>query len=419
MMTVTLPTTLPITGESFARPDTDRRLLAGDGPADLDQHVRRFGPLPGTDGRAIRDAVAAAGLTGRGGAGFPTYRKMAAVTEAAISRRRPVVIANGAEGEPASGKDRTLLARAPHLVLDGLVLAARAVGATRAHVYVPRSVVDGVSRALAEPRCDAVPISLHVAPDAFVAGEESAVVSAIAGGPAAPTGTTVRVSERGLDGRPTLVQNVETLAHLALIARYGAGWFRRLGTEAEPGGFLATVTGPVRFPGVYEAPYSTTIGALLEAAGGVTEPIQAVLVGGYHGAWVPADHALPISRAGLARFGATPGAGVVVPLAATTCGLAASARILGYLAGQSAGQCGPCVNGLPRLADTFTALARRTRGDQLVAEVERLAAVVSRRGACKHPDGTARFIRSSLRAFAPDVAAHLAGWCLVEAGDRP
>ncbi len=221
--------------------------------------------------------------------------------------------ATPAEGEPASSKDRILLAYAAHLVLDGLVLAARAVGAGEAHLYLPDSGVDQVHRAMLD-RNDPVPITVHVAPDAFVVGEESAVVSAVAGGPAIPQDKAVRIIEQGLRGQPTLVQNIETLAHIALICRYGARWFRNQGTADEPGTFLATMTGAVAAPGVYELPYGARLGQLIATAGGLTQPAQAVLVGGYHGAWIPADEWIEISRAGLSRFGATPGAGVAFVL---------------------------------------------------------------------------------------------------------
>jgi NADH:ubiquinone oxidoreductase subunit F (NADH-binding) len=384
------------------------RLLLG-GTTTLDGHVRCYGPLPALDRRRIRAAVAAAGLTGRGGAGFPTHRKL----EAVASAGHAVVVANGAEGEPASSKDHVLLTYAPHLVLDGLQLAAVAVGADAAHIVVPSTAESSVRAALRDRR-DAVKVTVHAAPGTFVAGEESAVVSAVNGGPAVPRDKGVRVLERGVRGRPTLVQNVETLAHMALIARYGPDWFRAAGTLAEPGTFLATLSGPVAAPGVYEFGYGIPVGSMLAAAGGATEPLQALLVGGYHGAWIPADTGIAISRGGLDRYGASPGAGIVVPLPVRSCGLTASARILTYLAGQSARQCGPCVNGLPRLAETFAGLAGRRPHPAQLAEVERLSRLVDGRGACKHPDGTVRFIRSSLRMFAPDVRAHLAGWCIAE-----
>src|SRR5262249_46777823 len=158
-------------------------------------------------------------------------------------------------------------------------------------------------RSIVEQRRGEVPVTVREAPDAFIAGEESAVVAALSGRIAVPADKLRRVTEAGLDGAPTLVQNVETLAHVALIARYGAAWFRRRGTPAEPGTFLATVSGPVAAPGVYEIGYGEPLGDLIGAAGGTTTPVQAVLVGGYHGAWVPARAELPLSREALAPYG--------------------------------------------------------------------------------------------------------------------
>lgn len=402
------------------RPSTDpavtapagRNRLLGPGATDLANHLRRHGPLPRFEsrGRVIAE-VADAGLTGRGGAGFPTDRKMAEVA----AGRNAVVVANGAEGEPASAKDRTLLAYAPHLVLDGLQLAADAVAARHAHIYLRPSAVAGIHAALAERRAgrwDRLPVVVHAAPDRFVSGEESAVVAAVSGRQAVPADRLRRVSEVGVHGAPTLVQNVETLAHLGLIARYGAAWFRRQGTTDEPGTFLATVGGAVVAPGVYEVPYGIPLGEAIALAGGPTAPLRAVLVGGFHGGWVPPAPDLPVSRAGLARYDAAPGAGVMIALDATTCGLAEAARIVGYLAAESAGQCGPCLNGLPRLAEMLAALARPRCDSRLPAEIDRLAALVTGRGACRHPDGTGRLARSTVRAFADDVTAHLNGRCV-------
>ena len=394
----------------------ERRLLAGSSGGRLESHLRAHGRWSAVDAPHLIEVLRESGLTGHGGAGFPTWRKVAAVHAA---RRTPVVIANGAEGEPASGKDKALLGYQPHLVLDGLQLVAGALGARAAHVYVQASMVATVQAALSERRragLDPVAVAVHAAPDAFISGEESAVVAAIAGRPAVPADKQVRIIESGLGGAPTLVQNVETLAHIAQIARYGPQWFREAGTFDEPGTFLATVGGAVAAQGVVEAGYGVPLGDLINAAGGATSPLQAVLVGGYHGGWVPPDPDLPVSRAAMAGFGASPGAGIVLALPADTCGLVETARIASYLAGQVAGQCGPCINGLPRLADTLSELAGGRPRAGLPAEVERLTTLVSGRGACRHPDGTARLIRSSLRAFGADVRAHLSGHCLANAG---
>ncbi len=412
---------------------TSRLLRAG--WTDLASHRRAYGPLPRLGGSAVIDLVNRAGLTGRGGAGFPTGRKLAAVATAGQRRRggRPVVVGNAAEGEPASAKDRVLLTTSPHLVLDGLQLAAAAVGAGRAYLYVNPHSAASARAALAE-RTDPVRVTLVDAPDRFISGQESAVVARIEGRPAIPRDTPHRVVESGVRGAPTLVQNVETLAHLALVTRYGPTWFRQVGTPDEPGTFLASVSGAVRTPGVYEAPLGIPLGQLYELAGGLRSPVQAVLVGGYHGAWLPPDGTLPLSRAGLRPYGASPGAGVVVALPYGVCGLAESARVVSYLAGQSARQCGPCLNGLPRMADTLTRLAwspplstaaHRGSGRQsappdprLPGEVARLASLVTGRGACAHPDGTARFVTSTLRTFDAEVRAHLAGYCTATAYRR-
>ncbi len=389
-----------------------RRLLAA-GPfagPDLASHLDQFGRRPHLTPRSIVEAVAAAGLTGHGGAGFPTHRKLAAVRAAG---RSTVVVGNAAEGEPASRKDHALLAKVPHLVLDGLQLAADAVGADQLHLYLARDAHPAAERALAQRSgLGERPVRLHIAADRFVSGEETAVVAAVNGRAALPRDKARRVVEHGVAGRPTLVQNVETLAHLALIARYGPQWFRGAGTADEPGTFLATISGAVHTPGVREFPYGVSLGTVLDAADGPTSPLWSVLIGGFHGAWVPADPSLVVSRAGLAGFGATPGAGVIIALPRSACGLAETARIVGYLAGQSAGQCGPCVNGLPRLADTLVALTGPRPHPGLPAEVARLASIVTGRGACRHPDGTVRLIRSALHMFADDVTAHLHGHCL-------
>jgi NADH:ubiquinone oxidoreductase subunit F (NADH-binding) len=385
-----------------------QRLLAA-AAGTLAAHHRLLGPLPAVSAATLLHAATESGLTGRGGAAFSTARKLASVAAAPD----PVVVANGAEGEPASSKDRVLLSTAPHLVLDGLQLAVRATGAGSAYLYAPDDLLRSTLRAALRERRDDVPVTAVASPDAFLSGEESAVVQALHGERAVPTSTPPRVFERGVHGRATLVQNVETLAHLALLARFGPAWFREAGTPDEPGTRLLTVSGAVSRPGVVEVEGGVGLAAALRLAGGASAPLSAVLVGGYHGAWVPADDvgAVSLSRAGLASYGAAPGAGVVLALPASVCGLRAGADLVGYLAGQGARQCGPCRNGLPALAGTLRALADGRPTPALVAEVERVSALVEHRGACHHPDGTVRLVRSTLRTFADEVRHHLAGTC--------
>ena len=376
-------------------------------PEDLRRHLARHGPVPyrGRPG-ALIDDVEASGLTGRGGAAFPVYRKLAAVARARAGRT--VAVANGAESEPASRKDELLLRVAPHLVLDGLQLAGEAVGATEAHLYLHAAPGPEILRALAERGRDRLGVTVTQAPPRFLAGQETALVNRLGGGPARPTFQPPRASERGLGGAPTLVQNVETLAHLALIARYGPRWFRAVGTDAEPGSMLVTIHQPGGTR-VREAEIGTPLATLL----GTGAEVQAWLIGGYHGAWLPLPDAvgLTLDNASLARFGAAAGAGVLAALPSDRCGLIETARVAGYLAAESAGQCGPCLNGLPRIAAGLAELAGPRPRRQTVADLERWAGLVTGRGACHHPDGTVRFVRSALTTFAPEIARHATGQC--------
>ena len=394
------------------------RLLTGrfDGvPTRLTEHLARHGPLPAPiDGRgaeALIDEVDRAGLTGRGGAAFPTARKLAAV---AASGGRPVVVANGTEGEPASAKDKVLAATAPHLVLDGVEVAASILRASHAFVVVPESVAETMRIAVAEreaARLDGGRLSVVTAANGFVAGEASAVVSWIERGIPAPRLVPPRLAEHGLRGQPTLVQNIETLAHLALIARYGAGWFRDLGTRAEPGSMLVTVVGAARDPGVKEIEIGCPVRDVLALAGGLVRPVDALLIGGYSGVWVRwlAAADLPFSAAGLGGVHAGPGAGVLAALPAHRCPLAETARIASYLAAESARQCGPCAFGLKAISAELTALAECRGGDH--ERIRRWLGLVEGRGACRHPDGAARMIRSALEVFGQEVTQHAFGWC--------
>jgi len=396
-------------------PTPVRRLFSA-GPGGWAGHVERHGPLPHLPGRseAIRAVVAESGLTGRGGAGFPTAAKLAAV---AAGGGGAVVVANGTEGEPASAKDKVLLSRNPHLVLDGVLVAMEAVNAEEALVAVARDDDRShacLEAALRERRREARRIRLARVPDRFVAGEESALVHWLSGGEAKPTFKPPRPFERGVNGRPTLVQNVETLANLALVARHGAGWFREIGLEGEPGSVLATVRGAVRRPGVVEVALGTPLRALVDLCGGLSEPSRAVLIGGYFGTWIPAEGNLdlPLAQAALGSVGASLGARTIAVLPRRTCGLSETARIVRYLAGESAGQCGPCVFGLPAVADALDALVGGgSRVGGALSRLDRLAPQIVRRGACAHPDGTLRLVASALAVFADEIDEHLAGRC--------
>jgi NADH:ubiquinone oxidoreductase subunit F (NADH-binding) len=330
---------------------------------------------------------------------------------AVAGRRGPaVLVANGTEGEPLSDKDRALMIGNPHLVLDGMAAAGAAVGASRLILAVEHNRADTVAsirRALTE-RGDGSTVELVLTPSRYVVGQETALVRWIDAGDARPT-FGGRPYERGLDGRPTLVDNVETLAHIGLIARFGAEWFRALGPPDEPGSTLVTVSGGVHRPGVYEVPIGYPLADLLHHV--EAEPAAALLVGGYYGSWIGADQVgtARLSSSGLAALGAAPGSGVVVAVPADACALVEVASVAAWYAAHSAGQCGPCRFGL---ADIARALRGLADGDPAAeAAARRWTAMVKGRGACRFPDGAARFVESALDVLQAEVVDHRSGRC--------
>jgi NADH:ubiquinone oxidoreductase subunit F (NADH-binding) len=403
------------------------RLLAGPplaaGPESLADHRQRLGPRPtATIGSGLIPVLESSGLLGRGGAGFPVARKWASVA----GRRggRAIVLANGAEGEPLSAKDRTIMAARPHLVLDGAELAAEAVGADVVILYVGSAhtaALAAIEHASAERvAAGGRAVEIVAAPSTYIAGEESAAVHYLNDGDARPTTTPPRPFERGVEGRATLVQNVETLAHVALIARHGDAWYREHGSGPTRGSALVTVGGAAAHQGVTEIAIGTPVRDLAAVAG-VQSDVRAVLLGGYFGGWLPAHEAwdLPLDPVMLRASGSAFGCGIVNFLPPTACGVDATARILDYMAGQSAAQCGPCVFGLRAIADAAARLAagHPADGDDL-GRLVRWSGQLAGRGGCKHPDGAAGLLRSALRVFGDEFARHQRSRTCTATGQR-
>jgi len=385
------------------------------GRSDLGAHLTTHGPAPmpsRTDGAwadHLVESIRAAGLTGRGGAGFPTARKLDAIR---AGRGHPLLAVNAMEGEPASRKDRALLATAPHLLIDGAILVGRAIGTHEIALCVANDRHDSaehVRAALAERAGAGLgdpPVRLLRPPGRYVSGEESALVAWLAGGPARPQFRPSKGAPLTIRRRPVLVQSAETLAHVALIARHGPQWFRSAGLPDASGTSLVTVSGAVDRPGVYEVELGTPVGTILRRAG-LEPPLGAVLVGGYGGAWLHPDVLdTPYAPGPLAAVGSAVGAGVLAAIPASACGIAETARIATYMADQSAGQCGPCVLGLPAIARDLAHLARGQGDRRSVTGLRHHLDAVDGRGACRHPDGVVRMVRSALEVFASDVAEH-------------
>jgi NADH:ubiquinone oxidoreductase subunit F (NADH-binding) len=386
------------------------RLLNPTAIRTVQDHESRYGCHRPSVGSLIEE-VDEAGLRGRGGAGFPTALKMRAVAAAARrSRRPPVVVANATESEPASSKDKVLLATAPHLVFDGMVAASAALGAGRAVLCVDRrdAEVAGAARAaLCERRGrDYLNIDIAEVPTRYVAGEETALVSWLNGGPAKPTFKLTRPAQRGVEAAPTLVDNVETLANLALIDRFGASAWRAVGAGDERGTMLVTVRGGVRAPGVYEIPFGMPLAELLSQAR--APKLTGVLIGGYFGTWLsPAEASGAVMSArGLRSLDAALGCGLVAALPEGHCPLEEVSGVLRWMAANSAGQCGACVNGLPALAGAFDRIVAGDGDGGAGRNIDRWAPMLAGRGACKLPDGTAHFLLSSRRVFATHIEEH-------------
>jgi NADH:ubiquinone oxidoreductase subunit F (NADH-binding) len=406
-------TTSTPTAHVATRGDVRARLLAGPGSGveSLADHLLRLGEIsPRALGSVrIRELVHDSGLTGRGGGGFPLYRKLDVARSAAGSA---IVVVNASEGEPASRKDHALVTSRPHVILDGAALIAEASGASEIylHVHDDYDMVDALTRAIGERR-DA-PVGpeprIVIAPRRYVGGEANAVASTIEGGKGLPRRLPIPIAARGSFGRPTLVSNVETFAHVALIARNSAEWFRAVGSDPAPGSTLVTLAGEVYHPGeVLEIVGPATFSDVLTGRAPAHTP-RALLLGGYAGAWVRGDAALlaPVDRGKLTGAGISLGCGLIGVLSDETCGVAETARLLLYLAGESAGQCGPCILGLPELAMAFVDLANGHSSRRNVRRLYDMAEQLRGRGACAHPDGAVRLATSALAVFADEVDDH-------------
>lgn len=383
------------------------RLTAGFeqfGRLDLWDHQQVHGDLRPMSIAELISLAEQVRLAGRGGAGFPFARKVRAVVDSSRKQGKPVVVVvNATEGEPAAWKDKVLLARAPHLILDGASLAAWALEAEEIVIGVEENHVGGRSlrMALAERRMPA-PTRIVSVPHRFISGEGGALVRGINGEAHIPPGVKVRASDSGVDGLPTLLSNAETFAQLAVAASIGPYEYMSVGVPKEPGTVMLTITSNGK-PSVVEAPTGVPLKEVLRMCG--TTPGQGVLLGGYHGKWITAEAAsrAEISKESLTEVGGTLGAGIMIPLPEDTCPLGEVSRVMHYMAAESAGQCGPCRLGLPDLARTVSKLVEGGGGQ---AAVRAAVGVVKGRGACSHPDGTSRFAISALDVFAEDIAAH-------------
>ncbi len=411
-------TTLDIRTSTF--PGIAPRLLNDGRPEPLQEYLRAGGYRATSNPEALLAAVRDAGLRGRGGAAFPLARKILAVREGFAA---PIVVANGEEGEPSSVKDRWLLRSRPHLVLDGVRLAAAMVGAQEAYVYVSdAAAAASVEQALEKFSGQGwaeLEVRVHQVEPSYVAGEETAAVRSLNGGPALPQDKPPRPFEQGVHDRPTLVSNVETLANLPAVRARGAAAYRAVGTEDSPGTFLLTLTGGWQRPGLYEVPFGVSLREVLEWVGEDPDAVGGVLAGGYFSGLLSVRALdLPLEYGAFRAAGSGLGCGAMALLGPGVCPVSTAAEVLAYFAQNNAAQCGSCFNGTAAMAAVAEAL-REHRAD--ASDVERLltwSVGLRGRGACGTLDGATNVAGTLLREFPAVVEEHVAGVCVVCAG-RP
>jgi NADH:ubiquinone oxidoreductase subunit F (NADH-binding) len=400
-----------------AWPGIEPRLLRLDGANSEDRAEYRkqggYQPLDNVD--HLLGEVDLSGLLGRGGAAFPLAVKVRTVRDNGRRCGGAVVVANGEEGEPASIKDRWLLRHRPHLVLDGLRLAARMVEATHAYVYVSdRPAAEAVETALSEldpAVLDRLAIDVTTVQPGYVAGEETAAVRALNGGPAKPTDKPPRPFEEGVAGLPTLVSNVETLANLPFLLPHGAAAFREHGTPTSPGTFLATITGAGRPPALYEIPHGVAFTDLLTLHGVPADQVRGVLLGGYFAGLVNRDMLdATLDHESLRRLNCGLGCGAIAILT-DDCPVAVTASVMAYYDRENAGQCGSCFNGTAAMSAVTEALRDGLATNEDLARLERWSVVLRGRGACATLDGATNVAASLLVQFPQLVARHLESGC--------
>lgn len=432
------------TARGIATPELDRDQVRGVDPArpvpSLEAYERTGGgrgvaAAREVEATAVLDALAASGLRGRGGAGFPTATKWATVAANGSPDLASTVVVNAAEGEPGTFKDRAILRADPYAVLEGALVAARVVGADQVVVAIKASFVQELARlraAIAEVRtagwCDDVALDVVEGPGHYLFGEETGLLEVVAGRPPFPrvappyrqgvdtpmdAHSSGRVPMASPDGAvpPTLVNNVETLANVAGIVAEGPDWFRAVGTEESPGTVVCTVTGAADRHGVAAFPMGTPLRVVLDTIGGSgTADRAAAVLSGVANPLLPADRLdAPVSFEGLAAAGGGLGSAGFIVLGEDDDLVAFVAGVSRFLAVESCGQCTPCKSDGLALATTLERVAAtRPRELDLVELTDRVA-TVGLEARCSLALQHQAVVESLLRHFPEALDAHVHG----------
>lgn len=369
--------------------------------------------------------ISDSGLRGRGGAGFPTGKKWAFTRECAELPH--YVVLNGGEDEPGSKKDRLLMENLPHLVLEGVILASYAVGASKAYLYINREYEEATSnmaRALAEAqeagywgeKILGSDFSLEIlaapAPPNYVAGEDSAALEVIEEKSPLPRQKPPFPATVGLFGKPTAVNNVETLANVPPIISRGANWYRAFGTPESPGTMIFSLSEELNRPGIYELPFGSPLRFLIEACGGGVKggkAIKAILPGGPSSAFLPADKIdTPLDHNSLRAAGSSIGCGVVHLVTEGCCMVEETLRIADFFAAESCGQCPACRMETNMLAAMLKKVQQGQTGPAILEQFSKVISFNKGKGFCNLINMPAPPIESALRLFRSDFEFHLA-----------
>lgn len=426
------------------------RVLYPHAVTDLDDYRARGGgqgleAARAVEAEALIAELEASGLRGRGGAGFPTGTKWRTVAENRSAVLPATVVVNGAEGEPGTFKDRTILRNDPFQVVEGALIAARAVGADEVIFGLKQSFGREVARLraaideiVAAGWAQGVALEVFEGPDEYLYGEETALLETLDGRHpfpriAPPFRRGVREmaagpdadADSGLAGQvemagpgpddappPTLVDNVETLANVPRIVARGAAWFRTVGTEESPGTIVCTVTGSTLHPGVGEVPMGTPLGEVIDALGGGPRPgrrIRAVLPGVAQAPVPEAMLATPVSYEAMAAIGSGLGSGGFIVYDDTDDMAAVAAGVSRFLAVESCGQCTPCKQDGIALADLMAKVCRGEADEHDVETVRQRVATVADSARCYLATQHQTVLSGVLESYAGDFEAHLDG----------
>ncbi|BBO84646.1 NADH-quinone oxidoreductase subunit F [Desulfosarcina ovata subsp. sediminis] len=373
---------------------------------------------------ALIDLIEAAGLLGRGGAGFPTARKWRFARAASGTDKR--IVCNADEGDPGAYMDRTLLESNPHQVIEGMLIAAIAMGATRGLFYVRAEyplAVRILTQAVEQARQNGVlgknilgsgidfDIDLFQGAGVFVCGEETALIRSVEGYRGTPRHRPPFPVQRGLDGRPTVINNVKTLATVAPIVENGADWFRSIGTTDSPGTAVFSVVGNVTQPGLVEVPMGVTLRELIfDICGGIPKKkkFKAVQIGGPSGGCLPADFLdTPVDFDALTRAGAMMGSGGMVVMDEDTCMVDVSRYFLEFTQKESCGKCTFCRIGTHHLLDMLRRLTRGEGREGDIEQLETLSRAIKTGSLCSLGKTAPNPVLTSLTYFRDEYEAHI------------